>query len=135
RRVFKRYRYSSADLIGSRLRTPEDHPEWWHWRELVCPADAARLELFIPAMRITKRFLRAYLRETESGRWAGHPEAMAASIASMHKMGIRDMNEDAIANDDTFGYRPVRGTSYFHEAPSAFAEPGKLYHPVKVDLG
>jgi hypothetical protein len=78
----------------------------------------------------------------ESGAWAGHFEATLPSLIAHQGLKMIDMGDEAEfsrsdgreapINHETFGYRPIRSTSYFHESPDAFPEPGKLYHPVKV---
>ena len=41
---------------------------------------------------------------------------------------------ESFASYETFGDRPVRGRSYFHETPHHFLYRNQLYHPVKVGV-
>jgi hypothetical protein len=140
--LFARYRKVWSDLIGFRIQRPEDNPGWNHWKTLKMPDGAEPLGSFIPAMRLSRRFIERYRKEMDSGAWAGHIEATVPSVAAHLGMSMIDMSADAefsrhdgrqpLTNHDTFGYRPIRSSSYFHEAPEAFPESHKLYHPVKV---
>jgi hypothetical protein len=132
----------TADLLGTRILTPEHHPHWYNWRSLVMPPDYReedKLSAFIPLARLSRRLIDVFGWEMSRDGWAGHTEALIPTVARHHGLAIEDFAEAPAfkergtlpLDDNTFGAKPVRSTRYFHEAPWAFARHDILWHPVK----
>ncbi len=139
---FTRSEKTSADLIAFRFQRPEDNPEWTHWKTFAWPDGAQPMACFIPAMRVTRALVKEYKREMDTGAWGGNVEATIPSVALNLGLPIINMGAGAefsqpddlkpVMDHATFGFRPARSSSYFHETPGNFPKPGMLYHPVKV---
>jgi hypothetical protein len=140
---FKPTMDNDADLLTSRLLTEDQLPHWINWADFRYPADLPynqRLASFMPASRQSRAFFEAYREEMEGGRWQGHSESTVPSVALYRGLKIEDMlvpgrfahRGPSPFDNLTYGYRPARSDAYFHEVPNAFAQPGRLYHPVKA---
>jgi hypothetical protein len=138
-----------ADLLATRIRYRDEVPRWYHWRLHRQPDDVLAgltATSFNPLIRLSRRFIDTYREEMSRGGWDSHWEALYPTAALHHGLLLEDIlgtGRFGISRSDpsfkppltlaTFGYRPVRSTSYFFETPSAFREANRLYHPVKVD--
>jgi len=138
---FAHYENSQSDLLATQIRGRSDDPDWFHWRWFKAPPNFEQVVAFIPAGRLSRRLLKAYVKETRKKLWGGHYEAIFPTVALAYGMGIEDMRasgqfsrgpENAPVDDLSFGYRPFRAESYFHEDPQAFPAANMLYHPVKA---
>jgi hypothetical protein len=145
---FARFREDQTDLISTTLRRRSQDPQWHHWKSAMIPGHVSEHHhhaAFMPIMRLSRRFARAYLEESRRPGWAGHFEFMIPTVASALGMSIRDVNDFATGGRPlyrpkkkkksgdprgTFVFRPIRTLGYV-EAPTTFDEAGMLYHPVK----
>ena len=74
---FAQFRRNRADLLTTSLTRLVDDPGWDHWETIRAPAtvDAADWRRdFHPIMRLSQRFMRAYVSQMRSPDWAGHHE-------------------------------------------------------------
>jgi len=144
---FAQFRRNRADLLTTSLTRLSDDPAWDYWPDLRAPAAVAPADWrrdFHPIMRLSQRFIRAYVRETLSPDWAGHHEFIIPTLAAHLGMKVEDIGAGGLNYTNTpldpdlgpgsFIYRPAR-TAYFHERPDTFDKPSMLYHPVKPDWG
>jgi hypothetical protein len=144
---FAQFRRNRADLLTTSLTRLADDPGWDHWETLRAPAtvDAADWHRdFHPIMRLSQRFMRAYVDQMRSPDWGGHHEFTIPTLAIHLGMRVQDIGADGrnytnTPLDPDLGpgsliYRPAR-TAYFHERPDTFDRPEMLYHPVKPDWG
>jgi hypothetical protein len=144
---FAQFRRNRADLLTTSLTRLLDDPDWDHWGNIRAPAtvDAADWRRdFHPIMRLSQRFMRAYVSQMRSPDWGGHHEFTIPTLAMHLGMQVEDIGAGGINYTNTpldpdlapgsFIYRPAR-TAYFHERPETFDQPRLLYHPVKPDWG
>jgi hypothetical protein len=137
---FALYADNDADLLASRIRRRSENPDWTNWIDVKVPEGVEPYAAFLPACRLSRRFIEAYRRNISQGGWQGHHEAMEPTVAIAEGLKIENMEgtgefaarEARVPLDpDTFDFRPTRSTSYFHEAPEKFLKANFLYHPVK----
>jgi hypothetical protein len=101
-------------------------------------------------MRLSRRFLKAYVRETARRDWQGHSEYTIPTIAAWRGFTIADIGgkgefcpqcrhgrnytnspEDPYSlSPGTFVFLPRR-YAYFNDNSADFPQPDMLYHPVK----
>jgi hypothetical protein len=144
---------SEADLVGTTLFSRADDPGWMHWGWFETP-EAVPLALhtrgFFPIMRLSRRLLERYAAVARDGTWRGHTEAILPTLARHEGFSLEDLGggrawsvegwrawyhntrSSLYLTPGSFVYRPPVGEAYFHETAGAFAQPGLLYHPVKV---
>lgn len=149
--LFRRFADNPADLLTTTLMYRHEQPRWPWWGSAQAP-DAVPEERWVrslnPLMRVTPRLLDAYVAAMTE-QWQGHYEFTLATAALDAGLTVEDLGGEGSfvppgrertvyvgkspagrPKDLTFGFRPVR-TSYFHEEPESFEQPGLLYHPVK----
>jgi hypothetical protein len=144
---FTQFKRNRADLLTTSLIRLADDPGWDHWEALRAPAavDAADWHRdFHPIMRLSQRFMRAYVDQMRSPDWGGHHEFTIPTLAIHLGMRVQDIGAGGLNYTNTpldpdlspgsLIYRPPR-TAYFHERPDTFDQPRMLYHPVKPDWG
>lgn len=154
-RFFAPFAGNRADLLTTTLLPRPLSPEWYWWRSASAPSgipESGMYRAFLPAMRVSRAMTVAYARRMGMPGWAGHYEFTIPTAAMAEGLGVEDIGgggplcppdrvgrhytntpNDAQLIPGTFVWRPAR-PHYFHEAPAAFAEPDKLYHPVKPDV-
>ena len=145
---FGQFKRNRADLLTTSLTRLANDPGWDHWENLSAPAtvDAADWHRdFHPIMRLSQRFMRAYVDQMRSPDWGGHHEFTIPTLAMHLGMDVEDIGAGGLNYTNTpldpdlapgsFIYRPVIRTAYFHERPETFDQPRMLYHPVKPDWG
>jgi hypothetical protein len=146
-RFFAQFRRNRADLLTTSLTRLADDPRWDHWDKLRAPStvDAGDWHRdFHPIMRLSQRFMRAYVDQMRSPHWGGHHEFTIPTLAIHLGMQVEDIGAGGLNYTNTpldpdlapgsFAYRPARA-AYFHERPDTFDQPRMLYHPVKPDWG
>jgi hypothetical protein len=151
RDFFLRVSGFDSDLLTTTLMDKYSDPDWYWWDGAVCPyplpAQRTR-RAFMPIMRISQRFVSTYRQMVEQG-WGGHYEFLFPTIAGEGGLMVHDLGgarpgqkeaglaaytntpHDSRLYPGTFRWRPPFN-HYFHEAPAAFVERNKLYHPIKV---
>lgn len=141
-RFFAATMRSRADFLSTTLVPRAESRDWHHWPQFYGPPDLApaqQMRCFAPVARFSRRYLARYRAAVESGAWHGHSEALLPSIALHAGFTVADIGRAHYRNTPadfglapgTFIYRPPVSDAYFHEAPQNFAEPDRLYHPVK----
>lgn len=150
RNFFRQFEDDQSDLLTTSLRTRAQSVDWYHWHTATPPAEIPRskhLCSFNPIMRLSWRFLEAYVRETAKHDWQGHTEYIIPTIAAHCGLAISDIGGEgeycpkhlrgcnytssSEVSLGTLVYRPARHT-YFNENGADFLQPDMLYHPVKV---
>jgi hypothetical protein len=151
---FRQFKRNPADILTTTLQPWAESRDWYHWRWARIPAYVAetdRYRSFNPVLRMSQRFMRAYVGELLLNPWRGHSELMLTTIARHLGFVVEDVinpsrfqREDGRArnyhntpaSDDlapgTFVWKPTR-SAYFHEKPGTFEYLNMLYHPVKPD--
>jgi hypothetical protein len=154
-RLFEQFTASNADLLTTTIAPKAETAQWYHWRHARAPAtvsEAASYRAFHPVMRISRRFAEAYSRLVADPAWQGHYEFTLPTAAAAGGFVLEDIggsgpfvsperrNRNYVNNSGngflcpgTFLWRPSR-PSYFHEAPAAFEQADKLYHPIKTGI-
>jgi hypothetical protein len=142
---FRQFKRNRSDLLTTTLTRAVDNPEWCWWKTAAAPTTVKTgvwHRDFHPIMRLSQRFMRAYVNEMLSPDWGGHYEFTLPTVAIHLGMRVEDIGRDGLnytntrldsnLSPGTFIYRPIR-TAYFHERPETFDQAGFLYHPVKPD--
>ena len=152
RTLFERFAANDADLLTTTLLPLADDPDWYFMDTALAPAcvdPACRTRSFNPLMRMSRRFMEAYVAEVRDPGWQGHCEYLFPTIALHRGLKIEDMGGEgpfcpperrgALYSNTplhphlipgTFVYRPWR-LDYFTERPQDFPKADWLYHPVK----
>jgi hypothetical protein len=152
--LFGRFAGNRADVLTTTLMPRARCPDWNKWPTSRAPdglPPANWLRSYNPILRLSRRFAAAYVAAVESGAWEGHYEFTIPTIARHLGFRVEDLAPAALLprwlprrrpplyhntpNDPclgpgTFIFRPSR-PAYFHERPQDFAEPNRLYHPIK----
>jgi hypothetical protein len=151
---FRQFETDRTDVLTTSLVTREQSLEWVHWETARPPPEIPlpqQLRSFNPIMRLSQRFLKAYVEETARRDWPGHTEYTIPTIAAWRGFTIADIGgngefcpEDRrgrnYANSSADPYSLSPGTfvflphryAYFHENSGDFPQEDMLYHPVKV---
>jgi hypothetical protein len=153
RDFFSQFEADRSDVLTTTLMTRAQSPDWHYWDTVRPPPEVPQsqnLRSFTPIMRLSQRFLDAYVRETADHDWQGHSEYTIPTIAVYRGYAIADIGgtgpfcpkhrygrnyvnspEDGFSqNPGTFVYRPPRHI-YFKEDSAVFPLRDMLYHPVK----
>ncbi|MCX5514995.1 hypothetical protein C3941_11620 [Kaistia algarum] len=149
---FRRAQNMPGDYLATHVRARSEDPNWPHWQSFDPPAtiDAgAQLASFHPIARFSRRFRDAHVDAVERHGWSGHTEALYPSVAAHRGLSVVDLGgsgrfvpkgwagrhyeaaRDVTVLSTSFGYRPPFSFQYFHEAPEAFPDLGRLHHPIK----
>lgn len=150
RSFFRQFEADRSDLLTTTLRTRAQSVDWYHWHTATPPAEvphSKHLRSFNPIMRLSRRFLEAYVQETARHDWQGHTEYIIPTIAAYLGFAISDIGgtgeycpkhrrsrnytNSSEVSPGTLVYRPSR-PAYFNENAADFLQPDMLYHPVKV---
>lgn len=144
-RFFNAFVDEGADLIGTQIipRQNCEHSMWWrHFNPPPEVTGEHHIKAFLPVVRLSSRLV-ARLRDIyDHTPCIGHQEVMLPSLCSYFGLALADIGrrkrwfgrgekwtgEGRTFTADWTGM-PI---SYFHEDPSAFAQPNVLWHPVKV---
>lgn len=150
-RIFERFARSRADVLTTTLLPRQQDPDWALWATARAPTSvpqSAWFRSFAPALRLSRRFAAAYIAATNRGDWDGHYEFTIPTVGRHLGFRVEDLASagtppwrkpqplyhntpgDPSLSPGTFVWRPARH-AYFHEQPAEFAEPDRLYHPVK----
>lgn len=144
-----------GDLLAAMIRPRSEHPTWENWvtfrQPAGAPADA--LICFGPIIRLSRRLITAYGAALKDPGWRGHFEALLPSVAQAAGLDVADVGgegrftpagrqghfyhgrwPDLDVPLSTHGFRPVRGLSYYEQAPDSFPLANRIYHPIKTDL-
>src|SRR5208282_3463950 len=81
---FGQFKRNRADLLTTTLTSFVDDPDWEHWESAGAPTtvDAAGWHHdFHPIMRLSQRFMRAYVSQMLSPAWRGHHEFTIPTVA------------------------------------------------------
>ena len=150
---FRQFEADRTDVLTTSLVRRANSLEWVHWDAARPPPEVPQsqhLRSFNPIMRLSQRFLRAYVRETAERDWPGHTEYTIPTIAAWLGYTIADIGGKGefcpesrrgrnYANSPadpyslgpgTFVFLPAR-PAYFNDDSADFPEPNMLYHPVK----
>jgi hypothetical protein len=153
--LFGRFADNDADLLSTTLMYRHEQPKWPWWRSAGAPSGVPEerwVRSLNPLMRLSGALLDAYPAAGADPAWSGHYEFVVPTVAREAGLRLEDFGGEGSfvpagrersvyvgkspagrPKDLTFGFRPVRD-HYFHEDPSAFEQPGLLYHPVKPDV-
>ena len=142
---FGQFKRNRADLLTTTLTSSADDPNWCHWNSAAAPKRPEAIHWyrdFHPIMRLSQRFMRAYVKAMASPDWRGHHEFTIPTVAIYLNMQVEDIGNggfnytntplDPLLSPGSFVFRPAR-TAYFHERPDTFEQLGLLYHPIKPD--
>ncbi len=149
---FRQFENNDSDALVTSVTRQRRSRDWFHWPNPRQPTPvrlAKCLRAFFPIMRLSRRFLSAYVDETARDDWPGHCEYIVPTLAALNGFTIQDIGgdgefcprerrhsnylntpEDHDLSPGTLVFRPSRG-HYFHEDPGAFANTNMLHHPVK----
>jgi hypothetical protein len=153
RDFFTQFETDRSDVLTTSLITRARSLDWTHWETARPPPEVPQsqhLRSFNPIMRLSRRFLNAYVRETADRDWPGHTEYTIPTIAAWRGYTIADIGgkgefcpicrrgrnyanspEDPYSlSPGTFVYLPHRHV-YFNDNSADFPQPDMLYHPVK----
>jgi hypothetical protein len=148
-KLFKRFARNRADILTTTLLPRPRNADWALWataRAPACLPHSAWFRSFNPLLRLSRRFAAAYIAAANSGDWDGHYEFIIPTVGRHLGFRVEDMATagvppwrrplyhntpaDPTLSPGTFVWRPARH-AYFHQQPAEFAEPDRLYHPVK----
>ena len=154
RDFFRQFESDRSDVLTTSLITRAQSLTWVHWETAKPPPEVSQfqhLRSFNPIMRLSRRFLKGYVRETARRDWSGHYEYTIPTIAACRGYTIADIGgkgefcpecrrghnytnspkEDPYSlSPGTFVFLPRR-YAYFSENSADFPQPNMLYHPVK----
>ena len=153
RDFFRQFETDRSDVLTTSLVTRAKSLDWVHWKTARPPPEvpeSKHLRSFNPIMRLSRRFLKAYVRETAHRDWPGHTEYTIPTIAAWRGYTIADIGgkgefcpavrhgrnyanspEDPYSlGPGTFVFLPPRNV-YFNDDSADFLQPDMLYHPVK----
>lgn len=150
---FERATCCTVDLIGVHFTKRKDSTNWVHWRRFSAPpviSSESVAKGFFPMVRLSRRFLAAYVSEMANPEWTAHLEAAYPTIAFHHGFSMAAVAQTPAAAAPSladFTTPPVPdvtdresfhcdfnlSNSYFHETPENFPRRNRLYHPVKVE--
>ncbi len=143
-----------GDLLGIDLRHRDSDPTWPNTDGYIQPGNVPADPLlgFFPIVRASRGLIDSYVSNVEKDGWTGHFEMVLPSFALAKGFSVGEIGGDTSYTPSerrglhyttvatagrpaaTFQFRPPRSFRYFGEAPQAFREPDRLYHPVKTDL-
>ena len=75
RDFFQQFETDRSDVLTTSLITRAESLDWVHWETAGPPPEVPQsqhLRSFNPIMRLSRRFLKAYVRETARREWSGH---------------------------------------------------------------
>lgn len=143
---FEAFESSTAELVGTTIRSYEDPPDWYWWPAFDPSPDVDRTEWrrgFFPVVRLSETILELVDEAYRAG-WSGHSEAVLPTLAAYHDLDMEDVGgegayvsagnenrfytntpERRTLSPGTFVYRPARSRAGIRS--------GKLYHPIKPD--
>jgi hypothetical protein len=151
---FRQFETDRSDVLTTSLITRAQSLEWVHWETARPPPEVPQsqhLRSYNPIMRLSQRFLKAYVRETARRDWSGQYEYTIPTIANCRGYTIADIGgkgefcprcrhgrnytnspeEDPYSlSPGTFVFLPRRYV-YFSENSADFPQADMLYHPVK----
>lgn len=150
--LFGEFQDSQADLLTTSVMYKSEDPDWPHWKTATTPSwvgDDQLVRSLNPLMRVSQQLLNTYAVAMTDEDWYGTYEWTLATIAHLSGSVVEDLGNQGsftpasragrvyigkspagTPEDMTFRFRPAR-RRYFHENPSAFAEPDMVYHPIK----
>jgi len=121
---------SEADLLACDPRTPEQDPDWMHWRSAAPGArdpGAPLTAMLFPLARWSARLFEAMEAGYRDG-WRGHCEVAVPSIAAARGLSRETWNAAAARA----GVPPVTSPASFHWRRMRPDAPHLAYHPVKT---
>jgi hypothetical protein len=140
---FDEFAECKADLIGTRLRSRSQSPNWYHWSTFVGPRslDPSLLTAgFFPVVRFSRRFVETYLDELRNG-WQGSYEALWPTIALHRGLRVEDIGGCGLFvppnrrgqwySEDYFRYRPPVAEQYYPISDAQLPR-AQLCHPIKT---
>jgi hypothetical protein len=144
---FRAFSDNRADMLGTNISRYPEIPHWPLWKSIEVPPELAHskerwLRSFNPILRLSRTAMQTLTSQYASGVWAGHSEAIMATVLSYQGLTLEDFGgegEFVPAGRECRYYRSSRlenslapGTFIFRPAMmQPGSEPNKLWHPVK----